>query len=79
MCIILTSTKETEHNEMSKLDTIYTDMMDTIWVVGYQYVGGSVLKVGQVIERHGSEYKILESMGIGRGNQYEYKVEEVGA
>ena len=37
---------------------MYFTLTATVFVMNYQYVGGSVLRVGQVIERMGLKYKI---------------------
>jgi len=60
---------------MSNITSLGFKLTDTVWVMGYQYVGGSVLKIGQIIElvSGGTKYEILSKPEYSIG-KYRYQV-----
>jgi len=62
---------------MNKQIELFINLTSRVFVVGYQYVGGSVLQNGQIIERNGKQYEIIESKGLTTNNDYGYLVNPV--
>jgi len=53
---------------------IHLNIKSKVFVKGYQYVGGSALKVGQLIERNGLTQLVTECHGLSTNGDYEYTV-----
>ncbi len=66
--------RDQEMNE--KITQLSFRLTSTVWVVDYKYIGGSVLKVGQIIEKYANHYEVLSGSEYSQG-MYTYQVKQV--
>ncbi len=59
--------------------SLYLKLEDIIWcVTKKQYIGGSVVKKGQIVEYFDKLYNVTKETGyVGSVNKFKYEIEEV--